>query len=338
MAENSKIEWTDATWNVVTGCTKISAGCAHCYIESTPPFRIAGRKFVRGHIPLEFHPDRLGLPLTWKRPRRVFVNSLSDMFHHDVPDELIRKMFAVMSLCGQHTFQILTKRPERMAAWFADSENTLDACQAELTVADFDADRTPTGKSRVRDLRAINGTYGKKVGDGNHWPLPNVWLGTSVENQAAADERIPHLLRTPAAVRFLSCEPLLGPVSLLPYRDADGNVRISQGIDCDWVIIGGESGHGARPMQIEWVRSIVEQCRDVGVAVFVKQLGASVEASEAIDPIDQFPGNVTFRQGRDIHTALIKLIDRKGGDPEEWPADLRVREFPNVDQLPQSSA
>jgi len=246
----TKIEWTDETWNPTTGCTKISAGCAHCYIERTPPFRIEKRRFERGTgehaigttTGVTLHPDRLSTPLHWRKPRRVFVNSLSDLFHDDVPTAFIHDIFAVMAASSAHTFQILTKRPARMAS----------VLNSEYFPAGFRQD------------------YGEF-----EWPLPNVWLGVSVEDQEAANLRIPKLLETPAAVRFLSCEPLLGPVDLrLPevYRDIDGNLDAGRR-RFEWVIVGGESGPGARPMHPDWARSLCGQCVAAGVPFFFKQWG-----------------------------------------------------------------
>jgi protein gp37 len=195
------------------------------------------------------HEDRLDQPLRWTKPRKVFVNSMSDLFHEDVPDAFIDRVFAVMALAPQHTFQILTKRAERMREYMSGR-------------------RTRRGDRAVRPHerrapRIAKGSYS--------WPLPNVWLGVSVENQHFADERIPLLLQTPAAVRFISAEPLLGPVDLAHWLDdiPSGSRRL------DWVIVGGESGPGARPFDLAWARSIVQQCQAAGVPVFVKQLGAS---------------------------------------------------------------
>jgi len=274
MSELSAIEWTDATWNPVTGCTKVSPGCAHCYIERTPPFRMAGRRFVKGAIPVLLHPDRLDAPLRWRKPRRVFVCSLADLFHDGVPDAFIDRVFATMALAPQHTFQVLTKRPERMRAYFAPGQ--------------------------FRDVRVVDVALEMKP-DANlnrsvpTWPLPNVWLGVSVENQRMADERIPVLLDTPAAVRFLSCEPLLGPLDLTLWMWALGEtappltayVTRDMAIDAgdpslegqpdafqparedwqpippgypriDWVIVGGESGPGRAE------RKLVERCAGPG--------------------------------------------------------------------------
>jgi protein gp37 len=280
----------------------------------------------------------LDAPLHWRKPKRIFVCSMGDLFHPSVPDKWIRLVHALMSVCGQHTFQLLTKRPERAAQWYAEPANSLSACQAEWVVRFPEPNLTPTGRDRIRNTRAINGTH-RGLGDGNYWPLPNVWLGTSCENQAAADERIPHLLRCPAAVRFLSCEPLLGPVDLSPWltvgpreielRDiSDGGcvIRRNPHGGFGWVIVGGESGPKARPCDIAWIRSIRDQCTAAGVACFVKQLGA-------IPYMDNRPWlrMTMFCGEKSGKPYMVALRDPKGGDPAEWPADLRnVRQWPVV--------
>jgi protein gp37 len=278
VSEQSAIEWTDATWNPTTGCTKISPGCAHCYIASTTPFRMHGRTFVDGHIPLQFHTGRIGQPLLWKKPRRIFVNSLSDLFHDDVPDEVLHQVYYTMEAAHWHTFQVLTKRPARMRAYLAWRYGP-------------DAD-TPRGRI----------------------PSRHIWHGVSVENQHFADERIPLLLQTPSAVRFISAEPLLGPVDLTDVGDcinALDDTDAPHGTPfLDWVIVGGESGPKARPFDLAWARSILSQCDIFNVPCFVKQLGAR--------PIFPDGGGWEWPQH-----------DRKGGDMAEWPADLRVREFPD---------
>ncbi|MEX2238048.1 MAG: phage Gp37/Gp68 family protein [Dehalococcoidia bacterium] len=214
MSDNSPIEWTEATWNPVTGCTKVSPGCAHCYAERLAErFRgVKGSAYEQG-FDLKLWPDRLALPLRWKRPRTIFVNSMSDLFHPDVPPDFVRAVFRTMQEAAWHVFQVLTKRPE---------------------IAEQLAPDLP-------------------------WPS-NVWLGVSVENQRFT-QRIEVLRRLPATVRFLSCEPLLGPLDL----DLS-NVH--------WVIAGGESGPGARPMRIEWAREVRDQCVVAGIPFFFKQWGA----------------------------------------------------------------
>jgi protein gp37 len=256
MSDRSAIEWTDATWNVATGCTKISPGCAHCYIEHTPPFRIHGRRFVRGHIPLQLHPDRLEQPLQWKAPRRIFVNSLSDLFHDDVPDQFLHDVYRAMEHARQHQFHVLTKRPWRMGDY-------------------------------------LDWRYG-----GGRLPARHIWHGVTVENRRWRS-RIDDLRETRTVLRYLSLEPLLEDLGDLDLR----------GID--WVIVGGESGPGARPCDLAWVRTIVRQCRAAGVPCFVKQLGAE-----------------PFQQRSNGLPNILHVRHRKGADPAEWPVDVRVREFP----------
>jgi protein gp37 len=213
VGDKSAIEWTDATWNFLTGCTKISPGCDHCYADALARrLKATGAARYRNGFQLTYHPDVLSLPLTWKRPRRIFVNSMSDLFHEDVPIEWIREGFKVMAATPWHTYQILTKRADRV----------------------------------------------RRLGPELDWP-PNVWMGVSIENQVYAF-RARRLREVAAAVRFLSVEPLLGPVKL----DLDG---------IHWVIVGGESGPHARPMDLEWVRQVRDQCLAAGVAFFFKQWG-----------------------------------------------------------------
>ena len=298
MSDKSHIEWTDATWNPATGCTKISPGCAHCYIERTPPFRVNHRRFdAKGHIPIHLHPERLTQPLHWKRPRRVFVNSLSDLFHEDIPTEFIDRIFAVMALTPQHTYQILTKRPERMREYFYRSETRVMVIgNAILIGMDF-------RECEDRDINSIA------------WPLPNVWLGVTAENQHFADERIPLLLQTPAAVRFVSYEPALGPINLhelpIPAEIDPRGFLFSALTECDdehfynrhaklnWVICGGESGPGARPMHPQWARSVRDQCVGAGVPFFMKQI---------------------CERGRKVPF-------------EKWLKDLQVREYPGETEV-----
>ncbi len=295
MSTNTKIEWTDATWNPIVGCTRVSEGCMNCYAERFAARfheRFGGVSRMTEHGPrwtgkIVLRPETLGLPLRWRKPRRVFVNSMSDLFHPDVPDDFIDQVFAVMALCPQHTFQVLTKRPERMIAYLTNLPK-----RAENTPALPDRN-VPYEDGRICEfLRAALGP-GTPVID-RKWPLSNVWLGVSVENQQAADERIPLLLQTPAAVRFLSCEPLLGPVDLTEWLGPEiTDAMKAPGARCghhgillngnpckycfperiDWIIVGGESGPGARPMHPDWVRSIRDQCKAAEVPFFFKQWG-----------------------------------------------------------------
>lgn len=214
MATLSTIEWTEMTWNPVTGCRKVSQGCKNCYAERMANrLRAMGANRYRDGFEPTLHEDLLELPKRWRTPRVVFVNSMSDLFQEDVPDNFIIKVFTTMAECPQHTFQVLTKRSQR--------------------------------------LRQMGATL--------PWP-PNVWMGVSIEDGRVLD-RIEDLRATPARVRFLSCEPLIGSLDQLAL---DG---------IHWVIVGGESGPGARPMQAEWVESIYIQCRQAGVAFFFKQWG-----------------------------------------------------------------
>lgn len=342
MGDKTGIEWTDATWNPLAGCTPVSEGCRNCY-AAREAIRLAGnphaataekyqgtarmtgagpnrRAVFTGKVNVADR-DTITQPLRWKRPRRIFVNAMSDLFHEAVTDHTLDILFAVMAMAPQHTFQVLTKRPERAARY---------ATRPYLPGAVADAARTY--------LDALHTDF--------RWPLPNVWMGTSVEDQEAADLRIPHLLRTPAAVRFLSCEPLLGPVDLGWWFTRLDRERVGLSDDplaasllqthmdhglgdaptlggrLHWVITGGESGPGAREFNLAWARSLVRQCRAEGVPVFVKQLGARPAVVEGgwHDP-DAPAGTLPV---------LAPLKDRKGGDPEEWPVDLRVRELPAV--------
>lgn len=278
MSTGTGIEWTDATWNPTSGCTHASPGCDHCYAK-TMTYRLEsmGQEKYRGLTVLNPRGDRhfngvmrtdedaLTIPLSWRNPRRVFVNSMSDLFHKDVPFEFIDKVFAVMALTPQHTYQVLTKRPELMAEYLKDDRARREAvCEIICRVFAHYESRTHPGRAW-------------HVRNGQAWPLPNVWLGTSVENQGWADKRIPHLLRCPAAVRFLSCEPLLGAIEFSDVSKRSDAVshlgkRALSGID--WVIVGGESGAGARPMHPDWARSLRDQCTAAGVAFFFKQWGA----------------------------------------------------------------
>lgn len=242
------IQWTDETWNPVTGCTKVSQGCKNCYAET-----IADRFFAKQYPPnldgslrkftdVRCHFERLEQPFRWKKPRRVFVNSMSDLFHEDVPFAFIQEVWNVMSLTPRHSYQVLTKRAERMREFLPVMTN---------------------------------------------FPQKNIWLGVSVESPLHFD-RIAHLQQVPAAIRFLSLEPLLQPVAPVPLH----------GIG--WVIVGGESGQQARHCEPEWIADVVEQCHTAHVPCFVKQMG----------------------------TDYSRWKDGKGGNPQEWPEYLRVREWP----------
>lgn len=242
MADKTGIQWTDATWNPVTGCTKVSAGCDNCYAETLAErFRgTPGHYFERG-FDVQLRPDKLDLPLRWRKPRRIFVNSMSDLFHDSVPEDYIANVFGVMARAQHHTFQLLTKRHARM--------------RSLLNSGEFWA-----GVSHHAGTYLVDTPL-----------LPNVWLGVSAENQQWADIRIPALLDTPAAIRFVSAEPLLGPVDLSRFL-ADDDAKFDTP-PLNWVIAGGESGRGARPMHPDWARSLRDQCQAAGVAFHFKQRG-----------------------------------------------------------------
>ena len=244
MATKSNIEWTEATWNPVTGCTKISPGCKHCYAERMS-FRLQamGQRNYANGFELTLHNRMLEKPLSWRKPQLIFVNSMSDLFHDEVPVEFILEVFDVMQRASWHQFQVLTKRSQRLM----------------------------------------------ELNDQIDWP-DNVWMGVSVENQDYTS-RIDHLRETDAVTKFLSLEPLLGPLSGLNLD------RI------DWVIVGGESGPGARPMHEDWVIQIRDQCNTANVPLFVKQMGES-------------------------WAKVNKVKSKKGGNMSEWPTNLRIRDYP----------
>lgn len=294
MSDKTRIEWTDATWNPVTGCTEVSPGCDHCYAKTfaerwrgTP-----GHYFERG-FDVVLRPDKLVQPLAWTRPRRIFVNSMSDLFHADVSDAYIARVFAVMALAPQHTFQVLTKRHARM--------------RALLTSPDF----LVAVEEAIRGFVALN--LARRAWY-DEWPLPNVWLGVSVEDQQWADIRIPALLDTPAAVRFLSCEPLLGPVDLFARSALDrSNPTI------DWVIVCGESGRGARPMHPAWARSLRDQCQTAGIAFHFKQWGEWVTEDQAPEHIT-LPA-VSYRHLGDHQPPVYQVGKKSAGrelDGHTW--------------------
>lgn len=328
----SKIQWTDETWNPVRGCSRVSPGCDNCYAAAQahrfdgPGLPYEGlttlrRKRTDWSGRLRFVPEMLDKPLRWKRPRRIFVNSMSDLFHPSISNEQIAAVFGVMASAPQHTFQVLTKRADRMRAWFRGYEGSSGAGASPYAAEE--AARGVLGGAF--DLRCCDPAQ-------TDWPLPNVHLGVSVEDQERADERIPDLLATPAAVRFVSAEPLLGPIDLdrIPrvecvgvrsvLREPPTTVWHHQRLN--WVIIGGESGPGARPCDVAWIRSLVTQCREAGVAAFVKQLGAHyVDAANGI-------GGQQAKPDPQVVPKIRRLSHPKGGEIAEWPQDLRVREWP----------
>jgi protein gp37 len=359
------IEWANqpgyvgAVWNPTTGCTRVSAGCDNCYAFEAHDKRYAHNLGVaKAHgetragledggvrhdwpqlvgvkgglmrapqydLPfstVQLLPERIEAPLRVRRPTCYFVDSMADLFHEDVPDEYLTRVWTTMAKAPQHRFLVLTKRPQRMSSWVA---------------------------WRMREWSS----------DGVAWPpvLPNVWLGTSVEDQASADERIPHLLATPAAVRFLSCEPLLGPVNLSDHIAAPGEALVlcpacgnqrwvgpgTCGLcgapppaSIDWVIVGGESGSRARPMDLAWARSLIAQCRAAGVTPFVKQLGSKPVGLDRDCDVCSMGIKAPKRDhGLDC---MGPLREPHGRNMAEWPHDLRIREWPSASARARSVA
>lgn len=286
----TKIEWTEETWNPTVGCSKVSDGCKNCYaFELHDKRHKAWQNGTWANTPKQYHKpftdiqlfyDRLDKPLKWKKPRIIFVNSMSDLFHEDVPDDFICEVWTSMAAASHHIFQVLTKRPERMRDWLNN--------------------------------------YGPVYGT-----LKNVWLGVTAENKATADERIKILLQTPAAVRFLSLEPLLGPIDLYEgygaFRVGENGV-LNQGVD--WVIVGGESGPGARPMHPDWVRDIRDQCMDADVNFFFKQWGEWT--SEFPQKLNLANRQITYQQGETFYKVGKKQAGRTldGRTWDEYPGWL----------------
>lgn len=344
------IQWTDFTANpirfrnresgepVTWACVKVSDGCKNCYAETLALRYGKGAAYTVGNM-LDLDPvldeKVIHEMLTSKKlsGHKVFLGDMTDLFGAWVPDWMIIEIWAVAAVRPDVTLQLLTKRPER----------------AKHLIATY----RPSGPGPFSQRVLRRAMELKPDLTELPWPLPNVWLGTSVENQTAADERIPHLLATPAAVRFLSCEPLLGPLDLdspvgtagrksYPLR-LDETMNLTRYVDApwariDWVIVGGESGPHARPCNEEWIRSIVRQCHAAAVPVFVKQLGSRPYDPECphlsrdgVLPLTSIGGNLARQVWHCGECGgLIGLRSRHGSDPEEWPEDLRVREFPEV--------
>lgn len=337
MSDKSSIEWTEATWNPlrarftdpITGavrigwhCEHVSSGCIHCYAEQINKgfFQLGTKQPYtrpsRDKVEIFLDEESLQQPLHWKKPRQIFVCSMTDLFCEWHTDEQIDQVFAVMALCPQHTFQVLTKRAERMHDYFDGARRRI-----AFRIVGFQPVR-----SQARTQSGLDDTAALP------WPLPNVWLGVSVEDQKNANERIPWLLKTPAATRWVSYEPALGPVDFnciewlrdkgSDYFDALSRERHPQddvglnGAAVDWIVVGGESGPGSRPFDVQWARDTIAQFRAAGVPVFVKQLGGK--------PFER-PSTLPH-----ITLAFTEIKDKQGGNPDEWPADLRVREFPEV--------
>jgi protein gp37 len=334
MGDNSKIEWTDATWNPIIGCSVVSPACTNCYAMQMAArlekmaeshFEVIGRTAENGPIPNSHYlgttePSKAGpvwtgkvalapehiltRPLRWRKPRRIFAVSMGDPFHENVHDSWLDRIFAVMALCPQHTFQVLTKRPERMREYLTAPRPW------ERVSSHIISDELVVGRSFDKSM-AMAWAYDKGY-------LPNVWVGVTVEDQCRADERLSHLLATPAAMHFVSVEPMLGPVDLArvstnavsPFDGVEqaslinalnghqswhGNVMVNINGGIDWVICGGESGPKARPMHPDWARYLRDQCVAAGVPFFFKQWGE-----------------------------WVSILDRDRQDPD-WRADYQVR-------------
>jgi protein gp37 len=315
MGDKSRIEWTDATWNPVTGCSPVSAACDHCYaarmVKRFPHLHDTRKQRAvpltihpKGFWNIQFHPSRLDQPLRWKKPRRIFVCSMGDLFHEDVPTMTIYNVFTVMARCQRHTFMVLTKRPERM----------LEYCQRIRFI--------PT--EELAHLKEPGVSYNPNEIH-SFRPLPNLYLGVTAENQEMADQRIPILLQTPAAKRFVSIEPMLGPVDLGRIKIANGVVECAGGRlpPIDWVICGGESGPGARPMHPDWPRSLRDQCQEAGVPFFFKQWGEWAP----IGTVPAHGGHALARFGTNLNPEadVVRVGKKAAGcllDGREW------KEFP----------
>ena len=292
----SKIEWTESTWNPISGCTKISDGCKNCYAEKMAHrLKAMGARGYEDGFAVTLHPDRLGEPLERKKPTMYFVCSMGDLFHEDVPFDFLDRVFAAMILTPQHTYQVLTKRPDRMKKYIEDeNRNFVGIAKKNSTI----------------------------------WPLPNVWLGVTAENQEQADKRIPILLDTPAALRFVSIEPMLGAINLTKLeKDMSDGTRDGYKMNgltgvgyeympdsshewkwakLDWVIVGGETGAGARPMHPDWVRPIKEQCETANTPFFFKKWGKLGQIDKTL--IDGYIDGVECRAMGEC----VKITEIKG--------------------------
>lgn len=356
MSDNSRIEWTDATWNPVRAmshrplpgaepgdlgdmklgwhCEHVSPGCANCYAEPMNRRLGTGLPYKPGHradVTVFVDEKALQAPLRWRRPRMIFVGSMTDLFADFVTDAMLDRIFAVMALCPHHTFQLLTKRPERMRAYLW-TDRRAERCAA---VDAMFPDRTDQSRA-ARDRLA------RQTAPGVPAPLENVWLGASVEDQRRADERIPVLLNTPAAIRWISAEPLLGPVDLRNIAMPQDEGRLCSALDgheiagavgqcvgwippLDWVVVGGESGPGARAMHPDWARSLRDQCAAAGVPFLFKQWGAwrAELDRDKDDPDWRAPYSGKYDDGRE-DIAWLNLAGGRGFHGERFHIMKRV--------------
>lgn len=344
----TSIEWTDVSWPVVNGCRRISPGCGGsrgvggCYAERLAATRLRHTGKYKGlavfgqagpHWTGETRlwAPELSMPLRLKKPSRIFVADMGDLFYEKVSDETIAAVYAVMALAPRHTFQVLTKRSERARAWYANLEKYDNPFTYLWELAE---DGGALG---------LKGFFEASPPCDMRWPLPNVWLGVSCEDQKWADERVPDLLATPAAVRWVSYEPALGPVDFSPwlppgYLASSGGQYSIDGLD--WIVCGGESGPGARSFDQAWMRAVRDQCAAAGTAFFAKQMGRWILGEDAGFKVDHwlladgrgfcppFIGENAYK--RPPGAIGFSLWDKHGGTPEEWPVDLRVRQYPEV--------
>ncbi|MEA5619941.1 DUF5131 family protein [Cronbergia sp. UHCC 0137] len=323
MSKDSNIEWTGHTWPIVTGCDFAGEGCPNCYAlkdswrlshnpnsKISEPYKDTVIKAANGKLQwsgvVKVHIDRLNWVLKWKKPAKIFVCNMADLFHEKVPDDFIDLAFAYMAIAQRHTFQILTKRPERMQSYMRNCKQRIRRAAVDLG----------------RELKLPYETYEPYETCEFEWPLPNGWLGVSVENQKAADTRIPILVETPAKVKFLSCEPLLEELDLSEFLNIDYYVSAMEtpcgtGIKyynaIDWIIAGGESGPNARVCHVEHLRSLVQDCQSAEIPIFIKQLGTKPMLNN---------------QPYKISDSEALRRNRKGGILTEFPEDLQLREFP----------
>lgn len=353
MGAKTGIAWTDSTWNPIRGCSVVSPGCKNCYAQtmanrySGPGLPYEGLVNSTGHWNgvIRVVDKAMDQPLRWHAARKIFVNSMSDLFHHNVSLFTIDEIFAVMAMAQHHYFQVLTKRPATMLKYLRNPK-CADSI-ADLIIERWGekySHKGPFAKDASGDRLATSTAAGVAEGirKGWRWPLPNVWLGVSAENQETADERIPILLQVPAAIRWVSYEPALGRIDFdrecVVPRDGErvvvrwlggsytGALPRARGLD--WIVVGGESGGGARPFDIGWARDTVKACRHAGVACFVKQLGAKPYDLAASRYADHGEINQGTAEQAWVQTLSHTVRHRSGGDMNEWPVDLRVQAFP----------